>query len=150
MFNHKGPLTYPVLLHIMGNGKTNQNGRIEYSKLLRYKNVFFCGISALAVYLFWHWEQLREFFPLFKDNKSWHNTRVLVSEFNFSIFHVLVSFWAQNLQQNQSPIGWDALLILLFVALSVKNLNRNGRIFSLLLPLYPYYPYYPLFFGGEG
>ena len=92
MFNNEGLSPCPALLYIMSNGKTNQNGRIEYSGLLRHKNVSLCGMSALAVYLFWRWKQLEEPFLSFKDNKSWYNTRVLVGEFNFLIFYVLVSF----------------------------------------------------------
>ena len=69
MFNNKGPSPCPATLYIMSNRKTNQNGRIEYSGILRQKDVFLCDMSTLAVYFFWHWKQSKKLFSLFKDNK---------------------------------------------------------------------------------
>lgn len=77
---NEGPKPCPALLYIMSNGKTNQNGRIEYCGLLRHKDVMLCGMNALAVYLFWRWEQSGEAFPSFKSNADWYSTRLLLGK----------------------------------------------------------------------
>ena len=81
MLDNEGPSPCPTLLYIMSNGKTNQNGQIEYTGLLRNKNVSICGMNALAFYFFWRWEHSREFFPSFKSNKDWYDTNLLVGKF---------------------------------------------------------------------
>ena len=81
MFDNEGPSPCPALLYLMGNGKTNQNGRIEYNGMLRHKDLSLCGLSALSVYFFWRWEQSGESFPNLGSNKDWYNTRVLIGEF---------------------------------------------------------------------
>lgn len=52
MLDNEGPSPCPALLYIMSNGKTNQNGRIEYTCLLRFKHVSVCGMNALAFHFF--------------------------------------------------------------------------------------------------
>ena len=81
MFDNEGPTPCPALLYIMNNGKTNQNGRIEYNGMLRHKDLLLCGMSALAIYFFWRWEQSGEQFPKFENNKDWYNIRVLIGMF---------------------------------------------------------------------
>ena len=80
MLDNEGPSPCPALLYIMSNGKTNQNGGIEYTGLLRNKDVSICGMNALAFYFFWRWEHSGEPFPCFKSNKNWYNTKVLVGK----------------------------------------------------------------------
>lgn len=80
MLDNEGPSLCPVLLYIMSNGKTNQNGRIEYTGLLRNKDVSICGMSALAFYFFYRWEKSGESFPCFKSNKDWYDTKLLVGK----------------------------------------------------------------------
>ena len=101
MFDNEGPSPCPALLYIMSNGKTNQNGRIEYSGLLRHKDLSLCGMSALAVYFFWRWEQSGELFPSFKSNKAWYNIRVLAGE---SIF-LFIMFLKMKIGANRSTNG---------------------------------------------
>lgn len=81
MLDNEGPFPCPALLYIMSNGKTNQNGRIEYTGLLRNKDVSVCGMNALAFYFFWRWEHSGESFPSFKSNKDWYDIKLLVGKF---------------------------------------------------------------------
>lgn len=62
----------------MSNGKTNQNGRIEYAGVLRHRDIRLCSISAMANYFVWRWEQSGEEFPSFRNNKDWYDIQVLV------------------------------------------------------------------------
>lgn len=78
MLENTGPSPCPALLYISANGKINQNGRIEYTGLLRHKDGSMCAMSAMALYFFWRWEQSGESFPSFKSNKDWYNTKVLI------------------------------------------------------------------------
>ena len=50
---NEGSAPAPCLLYIMSNGKTNQNGRIEYQGLLRHRDLQLCTFSSLANYLVW-------------------------------------------------------------------------------------------------
>lgn len=83
MLDNKGPSPCPALLYIMNNGKTNQIGRIEYAGLLTNKDVSVCGMNALAfyfTYFFWGWEHSGEYFPCFKSNKDWYDTKLLIGK----------------------------------------------------------------------
>lgn len=42
----------PGLLYVMSSGKTFQNGKIEYTGLLRHKDVSICALSAMAFFFF--------------------------------------------------------------------------------------------------
>ena len=63
----------------MNNGKTNQNGQVEYNDILKHKDLLFCGMSALAIYFFLGREQSGKQFPTFENNKDWYNIKVLIS-----------------------------------------------------------------------
>lgn len=80
LLENEGCAPAPCLLYIMSNGKTNQNGRIEYQGLLRHRDIRLCAFSAIASYFVWRWEQSGEEFPSFKANKEWYDTQVLVGE----------------------------------------------------------------------
>jgi hypothetical protein len=53
------------LVTVMGQGKTNQYGRLEYGAALRHRDHRSCLIGTLAVYLFWRWHCSGEAFPCF-------------------------------------------------------------------------------------
>ena len=80
MLENEGPTPAPCLLYIMSNGKTNQNGRIEYAGLLRHRDIPLCCMSAMACCFVWRWEQSSEKFPSFESNKQWYDTQVLIGE----------------------------------------------------------------------
>lgn len=97
MLENERPFSCSALLYIISNGKTNQNGYIEYTGLLRNKDVSVCGMSALAFYFFWRWEHSGESFPCFKSNKDWYNTKLLIDDlfpvlFFLSILTLLIFF----------------------------------------------------------
>lgn len=51
--NNESSTPTSCLLYIMSNGKTNQNGRIEYQRLLRHRNIQLCTFSTMANYFVW-------------------------------------------------------------------------------------------------
>jgi len=75
---NEGSLPAPYLLYVMSNGKTNQNGRIEYAGVLRHRDVRLYSLSAMANYFVWRWEQSDEKFPSFAANRAWYDTQLLI------------------------------------------------------------------------
>jgi len=65
------------LVTVMGQGKTNQHGRLEYGAALRHRDHRSCLIGTLAVYLFWRWHCSGEAFPCFRQSEDWYNIKVL-------------------------------------------------------------------------
>jgi hypothetical protein len=65
------------LVTVMGQGKTNQHGRLEYGAALRHRDHRSCLVGTLAVYLFWRWHCSGEAFPCFRRSEDWYNIKVL-------------------------------------------------------------------------
>ncbi|CAD6951259.1 unnamed protein product, partial [Tilletia caries] len=62
---------------ITAQGKTNQFGRLEYAGCLRYKNVLEYPQSALAIYLFEHFQCANKPFPSFARREDWYRIYLL-------------------------------------------------------------------------
>ena len=65
------------LVTVMGQGKTNQHGRLEYGAALRHRDYRSCLIGALATYFFWRWHCSGEPFPCLRTSQDWYNIKVL-------------------------------------------------------------------------
>lgn len=52
MLDNEGPSPCPALLYVMSKRQTNQNGRKEYTGLLRNKDLSACGMNAMAFCFF--------------------------------------------------------------------------------------------------
>jgi hypothetical protein len=65
------------LVTVMGQGKTNQHGRLEYGAALRHRDHRSCLVGALATYLFWRWHCSGEPFPCFRTSQDWYDIKVL-------------------------------------------------------------------------
>lgn len=90
MLDNESPSPCPALLYIMSSGKTNQNGRIEYTGLLRNKDVSVCGMNALAFYFFWRWERSTESFPYFEKIRIGTTPKcLLVSLYSSCAFFII-------------------------------------------------------------
>ena len=72
---HNNP-TYAFVV-VMNQGKTNQNGRIEYGACLRHRDPYACLVGQLAFWLFFRWQVEREPFPDFSRPEKWYNIKVL-------------------------------------------------------------------------
>ena len=82
----------PMLVKIMkiATGKTVDNdGPSQYGRATRHKNVFECPIGAEAMYLFFRFDQTREWYmdpddlsnwkmPDMRDNSAWFDIKVLI------------------------------------------------------------------------
>lgn len=72
---HNNP-TYAFVV-VMNQGKTNQNGRIEYGACLRHRDPYACLVGQLAFWLFFRWQVEREPFPDFSRPEKWYNIKIL-------------------------------------------------------------------------
>ena len=65
------------MIIIMDNGKTNQFNRLEYSAIVRHKNILRCALSQTAFYLFWRWNFTGEEPPRFQQRQQWYDIYLL-------------------------------------------------------------------------
>lgn len=65
------------LVTVMGQGKTNQHGRLEFGAALHHRNYRSCLVGALAAYFYWRWHYSGEPFPCFRTSQNWYNIKVL-------------------------------------------------------------------------
>ena len=70
---NKGPTRCCPLILIKDNGKTNQNGRVEYSGVVRHHNPLLCTVSHLSFYLFYRWSVAGEPVPQFQMRQQWYD-----------------------------------------------------------------------------
>ncbi|MGH7974160.1 MAG: hypothetical protein ACREBR_01445, partial [bacterium] len=64
---------------ILGQGKTNQFGKIEFGAAMRNR-VRLCLFGALAMWLFWTFEIEGEPYPDFSESRNWYDTKVICSK----------------------------------------------------------------------
>jgi hypothetical protein len=74
---NEGPSTCNALVMVLGQGKTNQYGKVEYGAVLRNKNVSCCAINALAMYFFYRWHISDEIFPDLLTKQTWYDIHTL-------------------------------------------------------------------------
>ncbi|CCE34937.1 uncharacterized protein CPUR_08876 [Claviceps purpurea 20.1] len=89
----------------MSNGKTNQNGRIEYAGLLRHREIELCTMSAMANYLVWRWEKSGEDFPSFRTNKDWYDIQLLITSPQATTKEISYSTQQQWIHKIYSHLG---------------------------------------------
>ena len=70
---NEGPTRCCPLILIKDNGKTNQNGRVEYSGVVRHHNPLLCTVSHLSFYLFYRWSVAGEPVPQFQMRQQWYD-----------------------------------------------------------------------------
>ncbi|MGH7974213.1 MAG: hypothetical protein ACREBR_01710, partial [bacterium] len=69
-----------ALVAILGQGKTNQFGKIEFGAAMRNREVRLCLFGALAMWLFWRFEIEGEPYPDFSESRNWYDTKVICSK----------------------------------------------------------------------
>jgi hypothetical protein len=55
------------MIMIMGNGKMNPLGRLEYGAMMQHRNPLLCTIAYTAFYLFYRWNIAGETPPCFRQ-----------------------------------------------------------------------------------
>lgn len=71
-----------ALVMVLRQGKTNQEGRLEFAACLRNKNVNICPQMMLSFYLFYRWHIFGEAFPSFDQNRDWFYYKLTRSRHN--------------------------------------------------------------------
>ena len=72
MLDNEGPKTCPIMVATFSQGKTNKHGHLAQMGAMRSKQVSTCVLGAMAQYLFYLWEILRE--PFFLLTKGLNGT----------------------------------------------------------------------------
>lgn len=65
-----------TLVMVLKQGKTNQEGLLEFAACLRNKNVYICPQMMLSFYLFYRWHIAGEAFPEFNENRDWFDFKL--------------------------------------------------------------------------
>ena len=68
-----------ALVCVLGQGKTNQFGRIDFGAFIRSKDVRLCPFGATGFYLFWRYYVEGEPWPCFDKSQDWFNIKFLKS-----------------------------------------------------------------------
>jgi hypothetical protein len=76
LFENEGISTCYALVMVLKQGKTNQEGRLEFSACLRNKNILICPQMMLSCYLFYRWHIAGEPFPDFNENRDWFDYKL--------------------------------------------------------------------------
>ena len=77
---NEGPTPcFPMVL-IMGNGKTNQMGWIEYAAVVRHRSPLLCTMGQVAFYLFHQWNVAGEPLPQFHRREEWYALHLIKGE----------------------------------------------------------------------
>ncbi|POM78984.1 Hypothetical protein PHPALM_3424 [Phytophthora palmivora] len=77
VLEHEGYTDCRALVMTMDQGKTNQLGR-EFMSCIRNRNVEFCPIGALGLYLFFKWIVQLKAVPNFLEPALWYNSYITV------------------------------------------------------------------------
>jgi hypothetical protein len=92
-----------MLVQQLATGKTNQDGKRFFGRLMRHKDVSVCGVGAFAIYLALRFRLTREFdaehFPLtnWMDNSTWFDVKLLVDAYQLS------RDWTKQIKSNPTP-----------------------------------------------
>lgn len=62
----------------MNQGKSNQEGKVEYAACMRAKDVNVCGVGALALHFFHRFDIDGEDFPQVTKPEEWFETKVSI------------------------------------------------------------------------
>lgn len=76
LLENEGVTRCYALVMILKQGKTNQEGRLEFSACLRNKNVRICPQMMLSFYFFYRWHISGEPFPEFNQNRDWFDLKL--------------------------------------------------------------------------
>lgn len=68
-------LTYAVRVRLRG-GKTNQFGKIDYAGAKRHREVAYCAVGSIALYLFWRLQMDGEEWPDFGASQNWYDIKL--------------------------------------------------------------------------
>lgn len=69
--------TYPVMLMIFNQGKTNRFNKTQTGACMRNKVVEICPFMSMSFHLFYRWHCEREAFPDMSSNANWFKTKVI-------------------------------------------------------------------------
>ena len=75
---HEGPSPCVAAVLITDQGKKNQFGKIQYSAVVRHRDVRVCTIAHLAAYLVYRWDITGEAPPRFQRRRLWYDTFLLL------------------------------------------------------------------------
>ena len=62
--------------------QTNRDGKAQYGVAFRNKNVEYCPVNAVALYLFYRFHVEMESWPEFSDRLAWYSTKLLAKSSN--------------------------------------------------------------------
>ena len=74
---NEGPTSCTALMLLLGNGKTNYLGKVEYGVTVRHRNPFCCTLAHLAFYMFYRWDCVREPPPRFQRRSQWYRIHLI-------------------------------------------------------------------------
>ncbi|RXK38190.1 hypothetical protein M231_04564 [Tremella mesenterica] len=77
VWDNEGPTPMLVVVCVSRRGKVNKHGKVEYSGLIRNKDVFMCPVGILAVYLFQAGSLGDNGFPNLASRETWYNDKLL-------------------------------------------------------------------------
>ncbi|KAG2214030.1 hypothetical protein INT45_001993, partial [Circinella minor] len=69
--------TYPIMMMIFNQGKTNKFNKTQTGACMRNKMVEICPFMALSFHFFWRWHCQKETFPNMENNGNWFQLKVL-------------------------------------------------------------------------
>jgi hypothetical protein len=76
----EGPTPCFPMIMIVGNGKMNQQGRLEYAAVIRHRNPLLCAMAHTAFYLFYWWNIAGESPPTFRRREQWYRLHLIKGE----------------------------------------------------------------------
>lgn len=77
LLENEGVTDCHALIMVLLQGKTNQEGRVEFAACIRNAKVQICPQMILSVYLFCRWHVRGELFPSFNTNKDWYRHKLI-------------------------------------------------------------------------
>ncbi|KAG2210796.1 hypothetical protein INT45_010944, partial [Circinella minor] len=69
--------TYPIMMMIFNQGKTNKFNKTQTGACMRNKMVEICPFMALSFHFFWRWHCQKENFPNMENNGNWFKLKVI-------------------------------------------------------------------------
>ncbi|KAG2225155.1 hypothetical protein INT45_009484 [Circinella minor] len=79
LLEREGATECYALVMVLLQGKTNQEGRVEFAACIRNRNVEICPQMTLSFYLFHRWHIQGEPFSSLNQNKDWYRLKLIKS-----------------------------------------------------------------------
>lgn len=69
--------SYPVMMMIFNQGKTNRFNRTQTGACMRNRVVEICPFMAMSFHFFWRWHCIKEAFPNMDANENWFKLKII-------------------------------------------------------------------------